>query len=168
MRPFLFLLLCSLYISNAAFTQTGQFAGAKTKALIGKKYNNDRVLPGLPGYQYRQATLLADEGSPEQFVAVVFQKGPTYIVFFGYNEDTLKDDYTILDAMQVKQVKNDEAVRVVTCRQSKQANAELVAVTKQGTAEFSPALRAWRFNRDKRRFEIADTKNVDCMNEGGD
>ena len=167
MRNTLLLFACICFTS-VAFAQTGQFAGAKTKALIGKKYNNDRVLPGLPGYEYRQATLLADEGSPEQFVAVVFQKGPTYIVFFGYNEDTLKDDYTILDAMQVKQVKNDESVKVVTCRQSKKTNAELVAVTKNGSTEFSPALRAWRFNRDKRRFEIADTKNVDCMNEGGD
>jgi hypothetical protein len=161
------ILLACFSVQTDLFAQ-GQFAGTKSKALIGTQYNNDRVLAGLPDYEYREANLLADEGSPEQFVAVVFQKGPTYIVFFGLNEDTLSDNYTILDVLVVKQVKKNQAVKVVLCRQKKVTNAELVAVVQPGSSAYSPALRAWRFNRDKRRFELASVKGVDCMNEGDD
>jgi len=146
----------------------GQFAGAKIKPLIGKKFNNDRVLPGLPEYQYKEVTLASDKEDVEQFSTAIFQKGSTYLVLFMLNSDTTTDDYTILDVLVVKHVKKNQRVKAVICRQDKKANIEIVAVTQPGEAEFSQALRAWRFSRDKRRFEIALIKNVDCMNEGDD
>ena len=60
-------------------TAQGEFAGTKSKELIGKKFNNDRVLPGLEDYKYRQSTLASDSDDPEQFSVAVFQKGPTYL-----------------------------------------------------------------------------------------
>jgi hypothetical protein len=146
----------------------GQFAGARIKPLIGKKFNNDRVLPGLPEYQYKEVTLASDKEDIEQFSTAIFQKGSTYLVLFMLNADTTTDNYSILDVLVVKHVKKNQQVKAVLCRQNKKANIEIVAVTQPGDTEFSPALRAWRFNRDKRRFEIAAVKDVDCMNEGDD
>lgn len=146
----------------------GQFAGTKTKPLIGKTYNNDRILPGLPDYEYREVTLASDQDDPEQFSVSVFQKGPTYVVLFTLNKDTTTDDYIVLDVLVIKQVKKNQAVKTVLCRQNKISNLEIVAVTQPGNSEFSPALRAWRFNRDKRRFELMSIKDIDCMNEGDD
>src|SRR5688572_32186556 len=104
MKYFIFFLLVHLLLIDSAGAQ-GQFAGTRSKALIGKKYNNDRVLPGLADYEYRDASLATGENEPEQFTVAVFQKGPTYIVLFGVNEDTTSDEYTILDVLVIKQVK---------------------------------------------------------------
>ncbi|HEX7846779.1 MAG TPA: hypothetical protein VF476_13335 [Chitinophagaceae bacterium] len=162
------LLAALLLITIDKASAQGQFAGAKTKPLIGKKFNNDRVLPGLPDYEYREATIASGDNDPEQFSVAVFQKGPTYVVIFTVNEDTTTDDYTVLDVLVIKQVKKTEAVKVLLCRRNKTSNIEIVAVTQPGKAEYSPASRAWRFNRDKRRFESASASGVDCMNEGDD
>lgn len=162
-------ILLSVVLISALYSASGQgqFAGAKTKPLIGKKYNNDKVLPGLPDYEYREVTLASDEDDPEQFSVCVFQKGPTYVVLFTLNKDIKTDDYVILDVLVIKQVKKNQLVKTVLCRKNKISDMEIVAVTQPGVNdEFSSALRAWRFNRDKRRFEIAAIKDVDCMNEG--
>ena len=161
-----FFLLSFLFVASFSVIAQGEFAGARTKPLIGKKFNNDRVLPGLEDYKYRQSTLASDTEDPEQFSVAVYQKGPTYIVLFTINKDTTIDDYTILDVLVVKQVKKNQDVKVLLCRQNKQSNIELVAVTETGTSEFSTALRTWRFNREKRKFETFTSAAVDCMNEG--
>ena len=163
-KLFLFTFLILLLSSQQSFGQ-GDFAGTKTRALIGKKYNNDRVLPGFPDYTYREVTLASGEKDPEQFSVGVFQKGPTYIVFFSINNDTTTDHYTILDVLVIKQVKKNQVVKPLLCRDNKISNIEIVAVTQPGAAEFSSALRAWRFNRDKRRFELMNIQGIDCMNE---
>lgn len=163
----IFFLAFLFSIVNTTWGQ-GQFAGTKTRPLIGTKYNNDRVLPGLPDYEYREVTLASEENDPEQFSVCIFQKGPTYVVLFTHNKDTTTDDYIILDVLVIKQVKENQVVKAATCRQSKISNLEIVAVVQPGANEFSTASRAWRFNRDKRRFELMNVKNVDCLNEGGD
>ena len=163
MKQFLFFI--TLITCTLSVTAQGEFAGTKSKELIGKKFNNDRVLPGLEDYKYRQSTLASDSDDPEQFSVAVFQKGPTYIVLFTINKDSTIDDYTILDVLVVKQVKKDQDVRVLLCRQNKQSNIELVAVTQTSKSGFSPALRTWRFNREKRKFETYSSEAVDCMNE---
>ncbi len=157
-----------LLILSGSLCAQGEFAGTKTKPLIGKTFNNDRVLPGLEDYEYRNATLASGENEPEQFSVAVFQKGPTYIVIYTVNVDTTTDNYTILDVLVVKQVKKTQTVKTVLCRQNKITNIEIVAVTQPGTSEYSSALKAWRFNRDKKRFELYTTKGVDCLNEGQD
>ena len=163
-----FLPLLVFFALGISGNAQGDFAGAKTKPLIGKKFNNDRVLPGLEDYHYRSATLASDKDDPEQFSVAVFQKGPTYLVLFTINEDTTTDNYTILDVLVVKQVKKNQAVKVLLCRQKKLSDIEIVAVTQPGGQEYSPALRAWRFSRDKRKFELYTISEVDCMNEGED
>lgn len=164
-----FLLLFICYTVNVTSYSQGQFAGAKPKTLIGKMYNNDLELPGLPGYEYRESSLAADEGDAEQFSVTVFQKGTTYLAFFALNEDTTTDKYKILDVLIIKKVRNNQVVKTLLCRDNKKSNLEIVAVTQPKPGEeFSKALKAWRFNRDKRRFELFTTQNIDCLNEGDD
>lgn len=156
-----------LYGENALFAQ-GNFAGARPGTLIGKKYNNDRVLPGLPGYEYREVSLATGEEEPEQLEVGVFQKGTTWLVFFGINTDTTTDVYTILDVLIIKHVRSSQAIKTLLCRQEKISNIEIVALTQPGKEEYAPALKAWRFNREKKRFEVISTKSIDCLNEGSD
>lgn len=159
-------LFCWLY-AVGLFAQ-GQFASPKSRTLIGTKYNQGPELPGLPGYEYRESGLAFGITEPEQFSVTVFQNGTTYIVFFSINEDTTTNDYTILDVLLIKQVKSNQVIKTLLCRQHKVSNEAIVAVTQPGNTEYSRALKAWRFNRDKRRFELISIKEIDCLNEGDD
>lgn len=165
-KLFLVALYCCLYIADL-YAQ-GQFAGAKSRALIGTKYNHGPILPGLPGFEYRESGLVFGITEPEQFSVTVFQNGPTYIVFFAVNEDTATNDYMILDVLLIKQVKNNQAIKTLLCRQRKISDEAIVAITQPGSSEYSRALKAWRFNRDKRRFELISIKDIECLNEGDD
>ena len=164
----LFLLALYCCLDSADLLAQGQFAGAKSRALIGTKYNQGPELPGLPGYEYRESGLAFGITGPEQFSVTVFQNGPTYIVFFAVNEDTTTNDYTILDVLLIKQVKNTQAIKTLLCRQHKINNEAIVAVTQPGSNEYSRAIKAWQFNRDKRRFELISIKEIDCLHEGDD
>ena len=53
------------------------------------------------------------------------------------------------DVLVVKQVKKNQTVRTLMCGQNKKNNIEIVAVTSANAAT-APALRAWRFNREKK------------------
>lgn len=165
LRVFLFgLLALCFYNSNSQ----GSFAGPALKKLIGKTYNNDRVLPGLPAYEYREASLASGIEDPEQFTVAVFQKGKTWAVLFGVNTDTTTDNYTIVDVLEIKNVKSNQAIKTLLCRRNNISNIEIVAVVQPDAREYSKALRTWRFNRDKRKFETYSPAGVDCMNEGAD
>lgn len=144
----------------------GSVCRSQKQALIGTKYNQGTELPGLPGYEYRESGLAFGISGPEQFSVTVFQNGPAYIVFFSINEDTTTNDYTILDVLLIKQVKSNQVIKTLLCRQHKVSNEAIVAVTQPGNTEYSRALKAWRFSRDKRRFEFISIKEIDCLNEG--
>lgn len=159
-------LFCCLYAVRL-FAQ-GQFAGVKSRTLIGTKYNQGPELPGLPGYIYRESGLAFGITEPEQFSVTVFQNGPAYIVFFSINEDTTTNDYTILDVLLIRQVKSNQVIKTLVCRQDKISSEAIVAVTQPGNTEYSRAVKAWRLNRDKRRFELISIKEIDCLNEGDD
>ena len=61
--------LLIIFISIHDLHGQGEFAGAKPRALIGKMYNNEHTLPGLPGYEYRWVTVASEEKDTEQFGA---------------------------------------------------------------------------------------------------
>jgi len=143
----------------------GQFAGAKPRTLIGKKYSNEKTLPGMPGYEYREVTLASEEKDPEQYSVGVFQKGNTWLVFYSINQDPGTDKYTILDVLIIKHVTAEQAVKTVLCRKEKVSDMGIVALTESGKAAASPAIKAWRFSREKRKFETQDIKGIDCLNE---
>ena len=158
-------LIISFLVSNQTVFAQGEFAGARPRTLIGKTYNNDRILPGLPGYEYREVTLASGEKDPEQFSVGVFQKGSTWLVFYSVNNTPGSDHYTILDVLVIKHISKGQTVKTLLCRQDKLSDIEVVAITNPGSSEFSPAIKAWRFNRSTKKFEMKDVKGVDCMND---
>lgn len=160
-----FIWLLFFHCEDSLFAQ-GNLAGARPRTLIGKKYNNERVLPGLPGYEYREVSLATGEEEPEQLEVGVFQKGSTWLVFFGVNTDTTTDVYTILDVLIIKHVQPTQSIKTLLCRQDRISNIEIVALIQPGKEEYAPALKAWRFNREKKRFEVISTRKIDCLNEG--
>ena len=147
----------------------GKYAGTK-KNLIGKIYTDSRKIPGLSGWQFREGTVINPLDDAEMITADVFQRGTNWIVFFSVREDTSLATYTIMDVVEVKNVLKGWQIKTTFCRQNKIENVEIVAVIKWSAyAEFlKPAQKAWRFNRDKKRFEAISIKGIDCLNEGGD
>ena len=103
-------------------------------------------------------------------IACVFRKGSSWLCFFSIKEDTASDVYTIIDVLEVKNVLKGWQLKTTSCRQSKVENVEIVALVKWSPLQefLKPAKKAWRFNRDKRRFELASVRGVDCINEGLD
>lgn len=147
--------------------QTGKYAGAMKK-LIGKSYTDSRKIKDLSGWQFREGSVITPIHNVEMITVDVFQKGPTYVVFFSVNEDTATNKYLILDAIEIKNVLKSQQIKTAVCRDNLEENVEIVGVVKPGKTEFSKVIKAWRFSRDKRRVEIKSIKNVDCLNEGFD
>lgn len=157
------------FLSNSVAMTQGQYAGTK-KSLIGKTYTDSRNIPGLSGWQFREGSLLTAVDDSEVITADVFKKGTTYIVLFSIKEDTADKKFTIADVLEVKNVLSSQHIRTGTCQEGdSEGGLDIVAlVKKQYTVEYSKAIKAWRFNRDKRRIQWINSKLVKCMNEGGD
>lgn len=163
---YIFLVLLFALFSDITFAQ-GKYAGTK-KSLIGKTYTDSHSIEGLEGWQFREGSVITAMDDPEMITVDVFQKGTTCVVFFSIKEDTADTDFTILDVLEIKGVTKSQYVKTAFCREDKIENAEIVALIKPIHAEYVRALKAWRFNRDKRRIEIKNVSRIDCLNEGFD
>ena len=156
-----FIVVCILLASvTSEIKAQGEFAGSRPSSLIGRKFNNDRVLHGLPGYEYRHVTL-AGENDPEQYSVGVYQKKNTWLIFFALNEDTTSDLYTIQDVLDVKHVGKSETINTVVCTQKGVSDFGIVALS-DNTRK---VIRSWKFNRNLKRFELMDNKGVECAVE---
>ena len=154
--------------SLKAQAQTGKYAGSQKK-LIGVSYTDSRHIPGLKTWQFRQGSVASLLTDPELFMVDVYQKGTTWLIFFSVREDTASETTVILDVIELKGVQKGWEIKTAVCREYKQDNAFIVALVKPANAEYSTNVKkAWRFNRDKRRFEWVSVKTVDCLNEGFD
>ncbi len=152
------------FLGTTVLAQPGKYAGTK-KALIGKTFTDSRAIPGLSGWQFREGSLLSAIDDTEVITADVFKKGTTFIVLFSIKEDTANKKYTIADLLEVKNVARTQHVKTGLCRLGENENTEIVALTKAEVAvEASLAIKAWRFNRDKRRLESQSIKDVSCLN----
>lgn len=147
--------------------QNGKYAGAMKK-LIGKTYIDTRKIKDLSGWQFREGSVITPIDDAEMITVDVFQKGSTYVVFFSVKEDTATNEYVILDAIEIKNVLKSQQIKTAVCRDNLEDNIEIIGLIKPGKTEFTKVIKAWRFNRDKRRVEIKNIKNVDCLNEGFD
>lgn len=160
---FLLLFFC-IYSSGQ-----GKYAGYMKK-MISISYTDSRNIPGLEGWEFRQGSMVTPIDNPEMIIADVFHRGNTWICLFSIKEDTASEIQTIMDVVEVKNVLKGWQLYTTSCRQNKVENVEIVALVKWSPSQefLKPAKQAWRFNRDKRRFEIASVKGVDCINEGLD
>lgn len=156
-----------LLFNLAVVGQTGKYAGTK-KSLIGKTYSDDRNIPGLKGFMYVEGSLITPIDDPEAMTAGVYKKGTTYVVIFGYKEDTAATRFEIADVLEVKGVLSTQTIRSGTCSDGPNEAADVVALIKNENTDSSKAIKAWRLNRDKKRIELAQAKLIKCLNEGGD
>lgn len=157
------LLLCFFSIAQSKYAGT-------MKKLVGTSFTDDRQIKGLRGWTFVEGSLLTGVDDPEVMTASVFRKGTTYIVLGNYMEDTASHTYIIYDLIEIKNVPKGYEPKTGICRNYGAEDVEVVAVVKlDPNKEFlKPATKAWRFNRDKKRFEAISTKKVDCISEGGD
>jgi hypothetical protein len=146
----------------------GNFAGNFQK-LVGKAFKDKSELTDLQGYTFREGSLVSPVDDPESITVDVYQRGSNAIVFFSINENPDDSEYVIADVLEVKNVQPGWQIRTTFCRQSTIENPEIVALVKSSaTEEFLTTVRqAWRFSRDKRRFELLNVKGIDCLSEGG-
>jgi hypothetical protein len=167
MRSILFFLIV-IAGSLEAHTQHGKYAGSYKK-LIGVSYVDSRHIPSLKTWEYQQGSIASPLSDPEWFSVEIFRKGTTYLIFFSVKEDTATETSVILDVIELKGVQKGWEIKAAVCRENKEDNAFIVALVKPANAEYSTNVKkAWRFNRDKRRFEWVSVKTVDCLNEGFD
>ena len=142
----------------------GKYAGTK-KSLIGKTYADDRKIAGFSGYTYHEGSLLTNVDDGEVMTAAVYKRGTTCVVIFAIKEDTANQKFTIADVLEVKNVPSSRHIMTGTCQEGENEAVDIVAlVLNETNKEFSKAIKAWRFNRDKRRLESVNTKLVKCMN----
>lgn len=160
------LMVFQLFFFCICSSGQGKYAGSMKK-LVAISYTDSRNIPGLEGWEFRQGSVVTPIDNPEMIIADVFQKGNTWICFFTIKEDTTSAIQTIIDVVEVKNVLKGWQLKTTSCRQNKVENVEIVALVKWSPTQelLKPAKKAWRFNRDKRRFEIASVKGVDCINE---
>lgn len=146
----------------------GKYAGAK-KNLVGKIYTDSKKIPGLSGWQFREGSVITRYDDPEVITIDVFQKETTGVVILSVMEDTASGVYAIKDVLEVKNILKGWQIRTAFCRNNKVDNIEILALVKSTTAQYVKTVKkAWRANKDKRRFEVLGIKGIDCESEGGD
>ena len=156
-----YMLLYFFLIVSTYCSAQGKYAGTK-KGLIGTTYLDSKNIPGLEGWEFQSGSVISPLDDPEMIIADVFRGGSTWICFFSIKEDTALDSQRIIDVLEVKNVMKGWQLYTTSCRHNRVENVEIIALVKWSpTQEFlKPAKQAWRFNRDKRRFEIISVKGV--------
>ena len=163
----LFACITWLALQLTADAQPGKYAGSK-KSLVGKTYTDSRKIPGLTGWQFREGSMISGIDDPELVTVDVFKKGTTWLIIFSMKEDTADTAFTIQDVVEVKGVLSTQHIRTGTCQEGANESGEIVALVKQQNTDYSKAIKAWQYSRDKRRVRVMNSKLVKCMNEGGD
>ncbi|MBA4053742.1 MAG: hypothetical protein C0490_03435 [Marivirga sp.] len=157
-----------LFITVFPAAGQGNYAGG-SKKLVGTIFKDKKDIPGLENYEFREGSLISAIDDPVAITVDVYQNGTTGIVFFSIMEDAGSGEYLIADVLEVKNIQSGWQMRTTFCRQNAIENPELVALVKSSTTEefLKPVKQAWRFSRDKRRFEVISVKGIDCIGEGG-
>ena len=161
---YVLLICCSCCISLYATAQPGRYSGAM-KSLIGQEWSDS--LPELKGWTFREGSMVSAVSDPSWFYIRIYQNGKSCIAVCSIVEDTSKNNQIIVDVATIKNSKKGSEFRSVVCRERNIENSFIVAQVYPGKRNYSIAtLKAWRFNRDKMRFEWVNPKDVDCLNEG--
>jgi hypothetical protein len=147
-------------------TAQGKYAGTK-KAMIGKVFTQAKDLTALKGWEFVEGSLTNSLDDPERIICDVYKKGTTWLVFFSIMEDTASGNYKVMDVAEITGVAKGWSVHGSFCRRNKQEDHYIIAWGKQDPGQYMKTIKkAWRFNPDKRRFEIISIKGIDCENIG--
>jgi hypothetical protein len=170
LKKYKILIAACLFPAGLLLAQ-GQYAGSMKK-LVGATYTDSRNIPALKTWQFNQGSVLSGLDAPEVIMAETYKKGTTLLAFISIGEpDTTNGpqvftQMTIIDVIEIKNVAKGHEVKNSVCRQNKEEDMWIIALIKPAAVDYSKALKAWRFNRDKRKFQVISAKTVDCMNEG--
>jgi len=165
MKKYKFIVLFVLLFTAGVSAQTGTYAGSQ-KILIGKTYKDVTNIPGLSGWEFQEGSLLTALDDKEVMTASVLKKGTTYILLFSIKEDPASKEMMIADLVELINIPSTQHILASSCREGANAGVNIVALVKEENTEFSQAIKAWRFNMDKRRIEIMNPAQVKCMNDG--
>ena len=164
----LFLCILIFQLLSMQSHAQGKYAGT-FKKLIGTSFKSERNFTGFPGHTFTQGDLISDINDPFQTSLYVFMKKATALVVFAKMLDTVKQEMTILDVIEVKSVPKGWEIKTTGCQVGDTEGEIIVALAKPGKEEYTRMIsQAWRFNRDKQRFEAIAPKNMKCQNQGLD
>lgn len=137
------------------------------KKLIGRTYTNDRHIPGLEGYAYRQGDLITDANDEEPQFISIFIKGKNAVVVYSVQTGTAKKIFTIIDIIQITNIPTGWEIKTAGCNEGATEGEIIIALVDPGKKQYTTTVKqAWLCERDKLRIEAISTKNVKCLNEG--
>ena len=153
----LFVIVLVTLLPAAYAGAQGKYAGSMKK-LMGVVYEDARKIPALKGWQFHQGDLISSVNDPAAIGVDVFQKGTTAVVLLGVQDGNATSRFRVADVLKTG-----------TCRVGQNDDVEIVALAKDTKSEVHKIIRqAWRCRRDKYLIEIADSKNITCLNEGAE
>lgn len=165
---FFAVLICTgSFIYNDAHAQPGKYAGTAFKKMINSGFSDERAVTGLEGFDLLESTLLNRLEDPERLFLNVYTRGTERVVLFSVLTDTIAFNFTILDVLHLKNVKEALELRSVTCRKNKVENPQIVALLMPAEKMyFNNIKKAWLCDWRKRAFISIPVKGIDCLNEG--
>ena len=103
---------------------------------------------------------------PEPLSVSWFSKSNSILVFFEQAEPGQK--FTIIDVLEIKNTTTAQEIKAGDCRDGQSDNMGIVALVQSSSAKRSKAIKAWFFNRDKKRIEAWPNQDVTCLGMVGD
>lgn len=139
------------------------------KKLIDSTFTDERNIPGLDSFSFREGTLITDIDDPEPQFLNVLLKGNKAVIILSQVSDTATRIHYILDVIEVNNIRKDWEIRTVGCEEGETEGQIIVALVYPGKGEYARYVkRAWLCNRDKLRFQYVNPKLIRCMNAGQD
>lgn len=154
------------FLLHVEASTQGELAGTKGY-LLGKTYEEVPKITALKGWSFLEGSMLNYITDPERITVDIFQRGTDRIIIASIMEDTATGIFKIVDVIEVKGVMKGWSIHTGSCRQNEQSNSYIIAWGKDVIAEYMNLIKkAWKFNPDKRRFEVIPVKGIDCENIG--
>lgn len=158
--PLLFTFLISF--SQGKYTQS-------FKHQIGKTFTNEKNIPWLKGYTFREGTMITDIGDGEPQFLTVLMKGSKGVVIYSASSDTVTSIRQVIDIIEVKNIPPGWEIRTIGCQEGDTKDQIIIALVNPGKDEIVKTVKqAWLCERDRLKIEAISTKNIKCLNEGQD
>lgn len=77
------------------------------KKLIGKTFTDEKKIPGLNGYSFREGNMITDTNDAEPQFITVLLKGTKAVIVYSAMSDTIQKVHYILDVIEIKNMLKD-------------------------------------------------------------
>ncbi len=161
-------LFASFLFYSRSLNAQGKYAG-EFKYLIGKKYTTQDSIKAFKKYPLHEGSVISDVNDLDVMMLDMYRKGTTAVVVFGSKTDSPREEYQVIDILEIKNIPRGYEINTTTCQEGETEGQVLIVLVKTTQTEYAgPVKKAWRCDRDKLRFEWMNTKLIKCLNEGGD